>query len=335
VVGFNVYGKAIDEMIQRGAFGTDGLWHWYFLHQDHEGSVTHITDLNGAVIEKYRYDAFGEANIYNAAGTLRTATAYNNRFMFTGREYSNTFGFYEYRARAYHPGLGRFMSEDPKGFDAGDYNLFRYCGNDPEDLTDPMGLDTHESLLSNGQMDRGDAQWAMAKWMDRSNTLSGTFAQFAASHDLSMGQVSQAGHSDPQHKAIGQMIDKLQGGVDRYSKQFPEYPSGEVVVSGLRKAYKQGNIRAGDPTMFTGKNNPFVTYKGVVYYNPQSFQLRGAVNAPRLAHDGEHLVDTKQDGTFARERRAYDVQHGFSAVVGPYQRRLTDLEILEIIRQHP
>jgi RHS repeat-associated protein len=45
----------------------------------------------------------------------------------------------EYRARAYHPGLGRFMSEDPKLFDAGDYNLFRYCHNDPIDFTDPMG----------------------------------------------------------------------------------------------------------------------------------------------------------------------------------------------------
>ena len=32
------------------------------------------------------------------------------------------------------------LSEDPKGFDAGDYNLFRYCKNDPEDLTDPSGL---------------------------------------------------------------------------------------------------------------------------------------------------------------------------------------------------
>jgi hypothetical protein len=31
------------------------------------------------------------------------------------------------------------MSEDPKLFDAGDYNLFRYCHNDPIDLTDPMG----------------------------------------------------------------------------------------------------------------------------------------------------------------------------------------------------
>jgi RHS repeat-associated protein len=66
---------------------------------------------------------------------------YNNRFLFTGREYAASFGFYEYRARAYHPGLGRFMSEDPKLFDAGDYNLFRYCHNDPIDFTDPMGLD--------------------------------------------------------------------------------------------------------------------------------------------------------------------------------------------------
>jgi hypothetical protein len=37
--------------------------------------------------------------------------------------------------------LGRFMSEDPKQFDAGDYNLFRYCHNDPLDTTDPMGLE--------------------------------------------------------------------------------------------------------------------------------------------------------------------------------------------------
>jgi len=77
-------------------------------------------------------------------------TNYNNRFLFTGREYAATyrgtyvptFNFYEYRARAYNPALGRFMSEDPKLFDAGDYNLFRYCHNDPEDLTDPMGTDS-------------------------------------------------------------------------------------------------------------------------------------------------------------------------------------------------
>ena len=34
------------------------------------------------------------------------------------------------------------MSEDPKLFDAGDNNFFRYVGNDPLDKADPMGLET-------------------------------------------------------------------------------------------------------------------------------------------------------------------------------------------------
>src|SRR6266508_2080212 len=99
-------------------------------------------------MKKYRYDAFGKPTIYNGSGVQIAATAYDNRFLFTGREYAATyrqiyvpaFTFYEYRARAYNPTIGRFMSEDPKLFDAGDYNLFRYCHNDPIDFTDPMGL---------------------------------------------------------------------------------------------------------------------------------------------------------------------------------------------------
>jgi RHS repeat-associated protein len=39
------------------------------------------------------------------------------------KTYVPAFNFCEYRARAYNPVLGRFMSEDPRLFDAGDYNL--------------------------------------------------------------------------------------------------------------------------------------------------------------------------------------------------------------------
>jgi hypothetical protein len=34
------------------------------------------------------------------------------------------------------------LAATPKAADGGDYNLFRYCHNDPIDLTDPMGLET-------------------------------------------------------------------------------------------------------------------------------------------------------------------------------------------------
>src|SRR5579884_2534430 len=93
------------------------------------------------ILEYYRYDVFGQPAIYGPDNQVRQASLYSNRFLFTGREYNANFGFYEYRARAYHPSLGRFMSEDPKLFDAGDYNLFRYCHNDPVDNVDPMGLE--------------------------------------------------------------------------------------------------------------------------------------------------------------------------------------------------
>jgi RHS repeat-associated protein len=184
-VGVNVYGKGIDEILERVAIGTDNQWHSYFLQQNHEGSVTHLTDASGNVIEKYRYDAFGVPTIYDANWTVRSSTSYDNRFLFTGREYAATYrstntglNFYEYRARAYHPGLGRFMSEDPKLFGAGDYNLFRYCHNDPLDMTDPMGLAGEATgLLQSGTHDR---VWDMTKWFDRSNILQGNFVGFAA-----------------------------------------------------------------------------------------------------------------------------------------------------------
>ena len=44
--------------------------------------------------------------------------------------------------------LDTTLSSSPKLFDAGDYNLFRYCGNDPIDFTDPMGTETNYAGFS-------------------------------------------------------------------------------------------------------------------------------------------------------------------------------------------
>ena len=167
IVGRNVYGKGIDEILMRSNPGVNSGQPFYYA-QDHEGSVTHLLNSSGNKIETYTYDAFGAPTLYDGSGDQIASTAYNNRFLFTGREYAATyrntytpaFSFYEYRARAYSPALGRFMSEDPKGFvrraglgkppddwsfathpDETELNLFRYCGNDPIDFTDPMGLD--------------------------------------------------------------------------------------------------------------------------------------------------------------------------------------------------
>ena len=175
----NVYGKGIDEILLRIAIGSDGQSYAYYPQQNHEGSVTLLSDSSGNVLERYRYDAFGAPTIYDGSWNGQSNTMYDNRFLFTGREYAATyrsiynnpaFNFYEYRARAYNPTLGRFMSEDPKLFDAGDYNLFRYCHNDPIDFTDPMGtLEQYHATLAHSV----DRLWEMTKWFDRSNILQG------------------------------------------------------------------------------------------------------------------------------------------------------------------
>ena len=150
------------------------------------------------MIERYTYDAFG-APTFN--GGQLSSTAYNNRFLFTGREYAATyrgnyvqaFTFYEYRARAYNPMLGRFMSEDPKLFDGGDYNLFRYCHNDPVDFTDPMGLDDTAPTYSPRQTSQereetrsaSDAVWQRQMHFDRSNGAVATgWRAFKAAKDF-------------------------------------------------------------------------------------------------------------------------------------------------------
>lgn len=39
----------------------------------------------------------------------------------------------------YDPSIGRWLEEDPIGFEGGDANLYRYVGNDPTNETDPTG----------------------------------------------------------------------------------------------------------------------------------------------------------------------------------------------------
>lgn len=101
--------------------------------EDGLGSITTLTAANGTVAETHTYDSFGNGNTTNSTGSL------TNYFRYTGREYDTESGLYFYRARYYDSSLGRFLSEDPVGFDEGT-NSYRYVRNDPALLIDPSGL---------------------------------------------------------------------------------------------------------------------------------------------------------------------------------------------------
>jgi len=102
---------------------------------DHQGTVRdlagHWVDETFRV-EHVRYTAFGVPAI---PGGLPGAV----RSFYAGRDLDRFTDLYNNRARWYDAGAGRFLSEDPIGFAAGDANLYRYCGNSPTNATDPSG----------------------------------------------------------------------------------------------------------------------------------------------------------------------------------------------------
>jgi RHS repeat-associated protein len=111
-----------------------------YFHYDARGHCTLQTDAGGHIVEQYEYDAFGYPYFFDANGTNIGYSPWGNRFLFTGREWLKDLKLYDYRSRMYQPELGRFLQPDPKHFAAGDYNLYRYCHNDPVNRTDPFGL---------------------------------------------------------------------------------------------------------------------------------------------------------------------------------------------------
>ena len=125
-----LYGPGIDELFARIGTGEDP--EWYLV--DRLGSVRQIVDGAGTILDDIVYDSFG--NVLS-----ESSPSQGDRFKFTGREFSPELGIYYYRARWYDPSSGRFISQDPIGFTAGDTNLYRYVGNAPGDATDPSGLD--------------------------------------------------------------------------------------------------------------------------------------------------------------------------------------------------
>ena len=94
---------------------------------DNLGSVRDLVQYNAgtgvaSVVDHVKYDTFGQI-------TGQTNSAWQPLFAYTGREWDADAGLYYYRARWYDPRAGRFVSEDPLGFAAGDVNLNRYVAN--------------------------------------------------------------------------------------------------------------------------------------------------------------------------------------------------------------
>jgi len=129
-------GLAVDELFARTS--SSGSIAWYLT--DQLGSVTDVVSSSGTDLDHIVYDPYGNV-------VTETNATNGDRFKFAGMEYDSPTGVYYDHARYYDEVIGRFISQDPKGFAAGDANLFRYVGDGPTYLNDRSGLQGDKPMI--------------------------------------------------------------------------------------------------------------------------------------------------------------------------------------------
>ena len=136
-----------------------GIKTTYYVHKDHLGGSSIITDSSGNQVELIDYHPYGTTRLDQKSGS------FENTHKFTGKELDSETGLYYYGQRYYDPEIGRFVSEDPAYLAVGDEdklkgitkldlakylanpqleNSYSYAGNNPLKFVDKEGewLDT-------------------------------------------------------------------------------------------------------------------------------------------------------------------------------------------------
>jgi RHS repeat-associated protein len=113
-----MHGDAVDQLFARVAADGTGAW----LLTDHLGSVVGVTDNSGVLKDTIAYDGYG-----NIAS--ESASSWGGVYKWTGRQYDPEEKLQYNRGRYYDAATGRWTSQDPLGFGAGDCNLYRYVNN--------------------------------------------------------------------------------------------------------------------------------------------------------------------------------------------------------------
>lgn len=104
--------------------GTNNL---SFVHTDHLGSSSRVTDVDGTLTMSMGYKPYGEEAYATGQADIKR--------LFAGKEKDEGTGLYYYGARYYDPSLARFISPDP----VEGPNRYEYVKNNPVNMIDPSG----------------------------------------------------------------------------------------------------------------------------------------------------------------------------------------------------
>ena len=105
----------------------------FYYHPDQLGSATWITNDSGNPVEFIHYMPFGEL-WYD-----QQASAYNERFKFTGKERDGETGYDYFGARYYSSPFSHWLSVDPLADKYPNISPYAYCHWNPVKYIDPDG----------------------------------------------------------------------------------------------------------------------------------------------------------------------------------------------------
>jgi RHS repeat-associated protein len=114
-----------------GQVNASGTVQWFLT--DNINSIRQVVSANGTVLDAITYDPYG--NILS-----QTNAANAPRSLYAGGAADSLTGNDQFGRRYYSPADGRWLSQDPDGYSAGDPNLYRYVFNVPTNKTDVTGL---------------------------------------------------------------------------------------------------------------------------------------------------------------------------------------------------
>jgi RHS repeat-associated protein len=102
---------------------------------DGRGQLLAIADSSGFITAEYAGSGYDQA-AWLGAGLTSRAQTYQSRRWETSSDWG---GVQQFRHRAYDPGTGTWIQEDPIGV-AGGVNVYQYNNGNPVTFSDPMGM---------------------------------------------------------------------------------------------------------------------------------------------------------------------------------------------------
>ena len=123
----------------------------FFCFKDAQANIVALLDNTGAVIVKYKYDAWGKCQT-TVVDSTATEIASLNPFRYRSYYYDDETNLYFLKTRYYDPEIGRFITIDDISYldpeSINGLNLYAYCLNNPLKYIDHFGCSVTLTILA-------------------------------------------------------------------------------------------------------------------------------------------------------------------------------------------